>query len=81
MAERAVVSGELVEAGYKIDEMACARNIPDRIFEAARIMRFAFPSASREHVADRLASYCGYTDAQARATFVAAIDGHLYERT
>jgi hypothetical protein len=71
---------ELVTYTVAINQMRSARNIPDRVFEAARVCAFAFPSASVEHVAERVASYYGYTDTEARRVFVGAVESYLYQR-
>lgn len=63
--------------GITIDQATCAKYIPDRVFEAAKVCRFAFPKATVGYVADRLASYYGYTDSDARHAFINAITCHL----
>ncbi len=72
--------GERAGIPGAVDQMLCAQNIPERVFESARVCWFAFPSATREHVADRVASYYGYTDPAARAVFVRSVESHLYRR-
>jgi hypothetical protein len=67
-------------AGFVADQMACANSIPERVFEAARVCAFAFPSASAEHVADRIASFYGYTDPEARRVFLQAVEHHITMR-
>jgi hypothetical protein len=61
-----------------VDQMYCAHNVPDRVYEAARLCAFAFPSADVDHIADRVASYYGYTDPEARAVFVRYVASYLW---
>jgi len=75
-----VQPGEMAGMTEKVDQMQCAQNIPERVFEAARVARFAWPEKSREEVADRVASYYGYTDPEARRVFLRAVESHLYSQ-
>jgi hypothetical protein len=67
--------------GHRVEkrssQMTSAQNISDAVFKSACVCAFAFPTATIEHVAERVASYYGYDDPPARSVFVGAIVSHL----
>lgn len=67
----------ITDTTIPVDQKACARDIPAHVFETAKVCRFAFPTATREHIAQRIADYYGFTDPDARFDFWNAILQYL----
>lgn len=72
-----VQPGERAGIVGHINQMRCAQNIPERVFEAARVCAFMDSRLALDFIADRVASYYGYTDAAARAKFVDNVTRYL----
>ena len=69
--------GERAGTCGTVDQMRCAQDIPARVFEAARFTAFFDPRLAIEDIADRCATFYGYTDPKAREVFIAAVEHHL----